>query len=123
MDKIERNPARFDRIFQIWKYDVGHSQLLLRSVKGDKYETRLDVLFKGVDLLHIPTHFSGLRIAEITKEEFGTLNYSLGLSDDSEDRYFRLEGDGWRGAVVASSLFWIEEDAEYYDESKLFSLP
>lgn len=123
MDKIETTLRQFDRRFQIWKYDAGHSQLLLRSVKGDKYKTMVDILFKGVDLIHIPTLFDRFRITEIPKAEFQALNISLGSSDDLEDRYFRVEGDGWNGFIVASSFFWIEEDAEYYDQSRLFDLP
>lgn len=113
----------FKRDFQIWQYSVSHSQLLLRSVKGNKHKTRIDVLFKGVDLMHIPTHFSGFRISEIAKEEFQSLQLSLGLSDDFEDRYFRVEGEGWKGVVVALAVFWVEEDAEHNEKSKLFDAP
>jgi len=38
----------FERNFQIWKYTVGHGQLLLRSTKDPKCPTRIDVFFKNV---------------------------------------------------------------------------
>lgn len=123
MDKIETILRQFDRKFLIWKYSPSHSQLLLRSGKDDQHKTLIDILFKGVDLIHIPTHFHRFRITEISKEEFKALHLSIGSSDDLEDRYFQVEGDGWKGFVVASSFFWIEEDAEYNDASRLFDVP
>ena len=51
------------RGFQMWLYEVGHSQLLLRSVKDDAHSTRVDILFKSVDSLHLPTNMVGLTIS------------------------------------------------------------
>lgn len=116
-------PVRFDRPFQIWHYAVSHGQLLLRSVKGDTYKTRVDVLFKNVDLIQLPGSFSGLRISEMTKDEFQPLNLSIGEGSEIGNRYFRLEGDGWTGLVVAGAVFWVEEDAEHNEQSKLFDAP
>jgi hypothetical protein len=48
-----------DRKFQVWKYTVGHSQLLLRSTKSPDCSTRIDVLFKGVSEFHLPASFVG----------------------------------------------------------------
>lgn len=123
MDKIETKLRQFDRKFQIWKYSASHSQLLLRSGKDDTHKTLIDILFKGVDLIHIPTIFDRFRITEITKAEFQALHISLGNSDDLENRYFRVEGDGWQGIIVALAFFWVEEDAEYHDQSRLFEVP
>lgn len=119
----QKLPVQFDRDFQIWKYDVSHAQLLLWSVKGNTQKTRVEVLFKSVHLMQLPTNFSRLRILEITKEEFQASRLSLGLSSDLGMRYFLVEGNGWKGLVVAGAVFWSEEDAEHYDPSKLLSLP
>jgi hypothetical protein len=51
-----------DRRFQLWSYRVSHSQLLLRSVKDAEHTSRIDVLFKGVDALDLPTRLDGLVI-------------------------------------------------------------
>src|SRR4051794_7357175 len=51
-----------DRHFQIWRYEVGHAQLLLRSVKDDHHASRIDVLFKTVKAIDLPTRFDGLQI-------------------------------------------------------------
>lgn len=51
-----------DRQFQIWRYEVGHAQLLLRSMKGDQHASRIDVLFTAVEAIDLPTRFDGPRI-------------------------------------------------------------
>jgi hypothetical protein len=51
-----------DRHFQAWRYEVGHAQLLLRSVKDDHHASRVDVLFKGVKAIDLPTKFDGFQI-------------------------------------------------------------
>jgi len=56
-----------EREFQIWKYTVGHSQLLLRSTKAPNLPTRIDVLFKGVSEFHLPTALSGLSVQEASE--------------------------------------------------------
>lgn len=52
------------RHFQMWRYDVGHAQLLLRSVKDDFNASRIDVLFKDVETIDLPTSLVGLRLRQ-----------------------------------------------------------
>jgi hypothetical protein len=87
-----------DRFFQVWAYSVSHSQLLLRSVKADGLHSRIDVLFEAVDLMELPTSFTGLVIA---RDRGG----------------FTLSGSGWAGRVVAGACYWCEDEGEYYDPS------
>jgi hypothetical protein len=49
------------REFRLWRYGVGHSQLLLRSLPTET-EPCLDVLFEGVRRIELPTHLSSLTI-------------------------------------------------------------
>lgn len=51
-----------ERPFQMWRYSVGHSMLLLRSTKDEQHDTRVDVLFKRVERLDLPTVCQGLTI-------------------------------------------------------------
>ena len=74
-----------NRYFQLWRYSVSHSSLLLRSVKLDtsddaelaamghtiyEHPSRIDILFKGVDGLHLVDTFldSFLKIYIIHRE-------------------------------------------------------
>lgn len=116
------NPiVRFDRKFQLWLYSVSHGQLLLRSTKNQNYQTQVDILFKNVATIQLPALFVGLVISEMSQEEFRLLNLSTGLLPVNERRCFKLEGENWRGVIVAGHVSWSEDDSEYSAESKLIS--
>ncbi|MBM6402650.1 hypothetical protein JQN72_00115 [Phycicoccus sp. CSK15P-2] len=87
------------RHFQLWLYSVSHAQLLLRSTKGRNADSRVDVLFKGVAALNLPTSFDGLRVREATPG------------------HFDVSGANWQGSIEALAFFAAEDDGEYYDLS------
>jgi hypothetical protein len=113
--------VKFDRKFQIWLYSVSHGQLLLRSPKGQNYQSQVDVLFKNVAFIQLPALFNGLAISELSLTEFEALNLSSGLLPVGDRKCFKLEGDGWRGVVVAGHIAWTEDNAEHSTENKLIS--
>jgi hypothetical protein len=84
--------------FQIRRYEVGHAQLLLRSVKGDHHASRIDVLFKAVKAIDLPTRFGGLQIVR------------------DGDQY-AVSGVGWSGRVIAGGCFQAEDAGKYYNPS------
>jgi hypothetical protein len=86
------------RRFQVWKYTVSHAMLLLRSVKDDDHDTRVDVLFVAVSHIDVPTTFEGLRI-ERTGDEF------------------RLAGAGWHGSISAGNVAFAEDHGEHHEPS------
>lgn len=93
------NPVILDSewTFAVWKYTVGHSMLLLRSVKSEVAARRVDVLFVGVEHMEIPTTMDGLRIAG-----HGT---------------YEVSGPHWRGSVTALGCAVREDSGEYFDPS------
>ena len=109
---------KFERRFQIWKYTVGHTQLLLRSTKSPDFPTRIDVLFKGVEAFHMPTTFTGLSIAEASEEEFRTL-CSLRPSPcfGKSTKVLKVQGSDFLGYVAASVVVCHEDEGEYDDPS------
>ena len=90
-----------DRYFQVWHFTVSHTQLLLRSNRDDNHPTRVEVLFKGVQRLDIPSSFDGLHV----RRDRG--RYALG-------------GRGWVGSVFALAMFAVEDEGEYSTPSSLF---
>ena len=56
------NEDLLNRQFQIWSYKVSHAQLLLRSTKSENNPTRIDLLFKNVAIINIPTLLNDVRI-------------------------------------------------------------
>lgn len=105
----------FSRKFQVWSYSVSHAQLLIRSTKDEQHPTQVDVLFKNVSGVLLPTLFDGLTVTEATCPEFEGLRETLSKSA----KVFRLEGDNWHGALAAGVVVWIENQGEYYDDSPL----
>jgi hypothetical protein len=53
------------RSFQVWRYVVSHRQLLLRSSRTPEVTTRLELLFKNVSAIKLPTHLDALRVREL----------------------------------------------------------
>lgn len=107
-----------DRKFQIWKYTVGHRQLLLRSTKSPDFPTRIDVFFKGVVQFHLPTLFTGLFIAEGSEDEIGklcTLRESPSFKEDV--RIFTVKGVDFLGYVAALVVATHEDEGEYHEPS------
>ena len=86
-----------ERTFTVWKYTVSHSMLLLRSVKSEVAQSRVDVLFVGVDRMEIPSTMGGLRIVG--------------------DGTYELSGPHWRGSVTALNCSVREDSGEYSDPS------
>lgn len=100
-------------MFQVWKYTVGHAQLLLRSTKSPDFPTRIDVFFKGVRELHLPTVCVGLLIAEASEADVRTL-CSLWQSPSFKDiKVFRVKGKDFLGYVAALTVACHEDDGEY----------
>jgi hypothetical protein len=91
-----------ERDFQVWAYTVGHGQLLLRSTKSEAVATRVDVVFKNVRHVDLPTSMTGLHI-----EKAGERRYLLGGAD-------------WSGEVDAGVMVVAEDDGSYEDPSRIY---
>ena len=118
---ITDRAMRFNRKFQIWQYSISQSQLLLRSTKDQRHATQVDVLFKNVEFMQFQTLLSRLAISEVSEKTFRSLSPSIGSLPAKGRKYFRLEGDKWRGLVVAGHVFGLEEDADHFATSKLIA--
>lgn len=118
------NPlVAFPRRFQIWSYQIGHGQLLLRSTKDDKHPTRIDILFKDVGAIHLPALFDGLTITEATENEAHDRASQMHSLNLNSRKMFLVTGSGFSGYVLAGLVVWHEDELEYYDKSNFsFSL-
>lgn len=107
-----------ERQFQIWKYTVGHSQLLLRSTKSAEFPTRIDVFFKGVKEFHLPTVFTGLSITEASEEDIQQLCCLRNpVSIAKDDKVFKVHGSDFLGYITAVIAGCHEDEGEYDDPS------
>jgi len=108
---------KFPRRFQVWLYAVSHAQLLLRSNRSNEFQTRIDVLFKNVAAVALPTRFEGLEVSEASKEEATRFSPQLGSNEIENRKVFAIRGSNYCGYVVAGAVFWHEDDGHHYDPS------
>ncbi len=103
-----------DRTFQLWAYTVSHAQLLLRSTKTDRHPTRIEVLFKNVRYVALPTRMEGVTLQHCEAAE---VPFELsGLSPDGGP-WFQVGSRGVTGYVAAAVAFVSEDELEYHDPS------
>jgi len=110
---------QFEREFQVWLYTVSHSILLLRSVKSETLSTRVDVIFKPVRALSVPTTLVGIDVRSMPVP--ATLAGVVPDLHDS-DQFFSLTGAEPTWWIVAGTVDWHGDEGEYSDPSS-FSVP
>jgi hypothetical protein len=104
----------YQRPFEVWTYRPSHCQLLLRSNKGDGRATRVEVLFRGVSFMQLPTVLDGLEITAAPPERVGL------RPEDVDGRcVFVIGGTRHHAFVVAYTVQAHEDEGEYFDESSL----
>lgn len=107
------------RMVQLWSYTVGHSQLLLRATKDRDHATRVDVLFKGVGAMQLPSVMSSLTVREADLKEREVIFGTTSVEMPEERRCFVLEGPDFQGWVVAGAVVSVEDEGEYFEPSPL----
>ncbi len=103
------------RKFQLWIYTVSHSQLLLRSTKDNKNDTRVDILFKPVSFIQIPHTVHGLSIREIDIQSARDL--ALKMPHQPSEKIFELTTPEGHFYIVAGSCTVHEDTGEYFEKS------
>jgi len=105
------------RHFQVWSFTVSHGQLLLRSTKAADQSTRIDVLFKNVLTIHLPTSFDGLSIFEASESEKTEIKFQIGAKGITDRKIFIVRGSNFQGYVIAGAVASHEDEGEYNDPS------
>jgi hypothetical protein len=104
----------FQGRFQLWSFTVSHSQILIRSVKSEKRQTRIDVLFKDVSSLSLPTILDDFSIVEIDNPPD---THEISKSIYFDRKSYRVLFEGGEGIIVAGAMGWHEDNGEYFDPS------
>jgi hypothetical protein len=113
------DPFSSPRSFQVWLFTVTHRTLLLRSVKDTNNATRIDILFKQVRHLYIPSQFNGLDVVE---GEFLGVPENLRASLKVGEKIYRMTSPAFDGWIVATTCAWHEDNGDYGDDS-YFDVP
>jgi hypothetical protein len=107
------------RTVQVWSYTVGHSRLLLRATKDRDHPMRVEILFKAVAAMSVPTVMRELTVREASDLEREEILSTIVIDKPSEPRCFVLEGPGFAGWVIAGVMVTIEDEGEYHEPSSL----
>ncbi len=107
------------RMVQVWSYTVGHSRLLLRATKDRENPTRVDILFKNVATMSLPSVMHQLAVRQASPLEQEEILSTIEVDHSEDRRYFILEGPGFAGWVVAGVMVTVEDEGEYYEPSPL----
>lgn len=106
--------------FQLWGYIVSMSQLLLRSTKSERFDTRVDIAFWNVQAIQLPTLLPGMRVAPADSDEVERIKAEAGLGATENTPVFLVVGRGYRGYVVAGGMVTCEDSGEYFAPSLIW---
>ena len=105
---------KFEGRFQWWSYTVSHGQLLLRSPPSQTRTTQVDVLFKNVSSLSLPTTLDDLEVIDGENSKLSTIVGPVGGKD-----LFIVRARNVEGYVVAGAVFHTEWSGSHSDPSPL----
>ena len=115
MSFAEITQVSFERPFQVWFYTVGHSQLLLRSNRSGERGTRVDILFKGVKAIQLPTVLLGLRMVKTPRPEALQTSRKFGIHLLDDEHVFMLKGANYVGFIIGLVAFAHEDEGHHND--------
>ncbi|UZJ33062.1 hypothetical protein [Streptomyces endophytica] len=97
---------RSPRTFTVWRYGVGHSQLLLRAVPDGGDARCLDLLFEGVRAMRLVTHYASLELRTASDSESQQMLEFSELSPPWRERYgvVALHSRSGSGSVLCSRI-------------------
>ncbi|MEE4422137.1 hypothetical protein [Streptomyces bugieae] len=97
---------RSQRTFTVWRYGVGHSQLLLRAVPDSGNTLCLDLLFEGVRAMQLVTHYKTLELHTASDSESQQMLEFSELSPPWRERYrvVSLHSRSGSGLVLCSRI-------------------
>ena len=105
------------RKFQVWEYTVGHKQLLLRSTKDRELDTRIDLFFKDVGAIVLPTTLNGVSIRQAVDREDVELRKKYEAEAFNGRTAYLIWNRNIEGCVIAATFAWHEDRGEYDDPS------
>jgi hypothetical protein len=108
------------RHFQLWNYQVSHAMLLLRSPKDADHSTRVEIAFKNVRAIKLPTRLDDLAISVADESSAQSIRAEAGALKEGGE-VFLIEGVGTKGYVIAGIAFGQEDEGDYAEPSPLLS--
>jgi hypothetical protein len=103
------------REFQLFDYSPTFNRVLIRSVKNDKFESNLDLIFTGVKFVNIPVGFNGdIRIKLIENRS----DINLHVENIKEnDKIYEISYKGYVYHLAAFNVLLIENKLDALQSS------
>lgn len=93
--------------FMMLDYARTHSQLLLRSQKNKERDYNIDILFKPVENILIPTSIHGLEISLENGERESVMQSAYGFKQDNSYRIFRITDSAGMIFFINAAIFCV----------------
>ena len=113
-------PFTSERTFQLWRYNVGHSRLLLRSPPTPAEPTLIDIVFKPVSFMKVRDVMHQLTVRGPLLQELEEVRIECPECELEFSKVFMLECNGFLGYVVASLIVFDEVEAPFHFDSRVF---
>ncbi|MFD3416337.1 hypothetical protein [Streptomyces decoyicus] len=81
---------RSERTFTVWRYGVGHSQLLLRAVPDGANTACLDLLFEDVKAMQLVTHYESIELHPAGEAEAQQILDFSGVASTWREKYLAV---------------------------------
>ncbi len=113
-------PARFNGQFGLVIYYQSHGVLLLRSHdRDDGGPKRIELLFRGVVWMSIPSWFSDFTIDQCLLDEVLEYIPPSHRGKVESRKIYRVDIDRTPHYIIAGSVMTSSDDASYFDPSPL----
>lgn len=111
------------RTFKVWDYAVSHQQMVIRSPGPDENGPHLDLHFRGVEFVNVPTILKGLSIVSPKESEVSRARELVAPRPCDPGMVWILESRGQRYMVVAARLDVAETDYPMMSTALIHPVP
>lgn len=113
-------PARFNGQFGLVLYHQSHGVLLFRSHdRDDGGPARIDLLFRGVVWMSIPSWFQDFTVEQCLIDEIIEYLPPSHRAKAESRKVFRVDIDRTPHYIIAGGVFSSSDDLSYFDPSPL----
>lgn len=103
-----------DRSFEIVNWGAGHEGLLLRSMRGDQDQPRIEIWFKPAHAVCLSSTLDGLHLTEPhAPERRSRVERQLGRKLNDWEHLYEVVTRSAPGWVVAGSVSGRQDDGDY----------
>ena len=120
MEGLLQLPARFNGEFSVVLFHQHHGVLLLRS--GDRDDggpRRIDLLFRGVVWMSLPSHLADFTIEQCLLDEIIERVPPSHLGKAQSRKNYRIDIDRTPHYVIAGAVAAARDDRPFFDPSPL----